>query len=136
MIAFVRHRARFPNVGMIVGSERRNANHIMISMGLGGLRQISLIYLDYFSTFDDGTRLGLGRAARRKPFPPRFFEGFPRIGPGRAMEGGIPRDFRGGHVFSRAVLASERLQRRPAGVALQRGGDVFDDLFRGHFSER
>ena len=27
-----------PNVGMIVGSERRNADHIMISMGLGGCR--------------------------------------------------------------------------------------------------
>jgi hypothetical protein len=25
LIAFVRHRARPPNVGMIVGSERRNA---------------------------------------------------------------------------------------------------------------
>jgi hypothetical protein len=36
LIAFVRHRARPRNVGMIVGSECRNANHIMISMGLGG----------------------------------------------------------------------------------------------------
>ena len=41
LIAFVGHRARPPNVGKIVGSERRNANHVMISMGLGGhsLRQ-------------------------------------------------------------------------------------------------
>jgi hypothetical protein len=41
LIGFVRRRARPPNVGMIVGSGRWNANHIMISMGLGGhsLRQ-------------------------------------------------------------------------------------------------
>ena len=38
LAAFVRHRARPPNVGIIVGSERRNPNHIMISMGLGGRR--------------------------------------------------------------------------------------------------
>lgn len=34
------------------------------------------------------------------------------------------------------LVRSERLQRRPAGVALERGCDVFDDLFLRHFSER
>jgi hypothetical protein len=34
------------------------------------------------------------------------------------------------------LVGSERLRRRPAGVALERGCDMFDDLFRGHFSER
>src|SRR5262245_21199238 len=34
------------------------------------------------------------------------------------------------------LVGSERLQRRPAGVALERGCDVFDDLFLRHFSER
>jgi hypothetical protein len=38
LFGFVRHRARPPNVGMIVGSERRNAKHIMMSMGFGGSR--------------------------------------------------------------------------------------------------
>src|SRR5262245_51304910 len=38
--------------------------------------------------------------------------------------------------FFNGLLASERLRRRPAGVALERGCDVFDDLFWGHFSER
>jgi hypothetical protein len=38
--------------------------------------------------------------------------------------------------FFNGLLASERLRRRPAGVALDRGCDVFDDLFLGHFSER
>src|SRR5262249_51305040 len=37
LAAFVRHRARPPNVGTIVGSGRRNANHTMTSMGMGGL---------------------------------------------------------------------------------------------------
>jgi hypothetical protein len=39
-----------PNVGMIVGPERRNANHIMISMGLGGLplrHELSICYVCY-----------------------------------------------------------------------------------------
>jgi hypothetical protein len=46
--------------------------------------------------------------------------------------------FRGMQAFSMAcwLLASERLRQRPAGVALDRGRDVFDDLFWGHFSER
>jgi hypothetical protein len=35
-----------------------------------------------------------------------------------------------------SLFASERLQRRPAGVSLERRCDVFDDLFRRHFSER
>jgi hypothetical protein len=38
--------------------------------------------------------------------------------------------------FFNGLLASERLRQRPAGVALDRGRDVFDDLFWGHFSER
>ena len=37
--------------------------------------------------------------------------------------------------FSRPCWQSERL-RRPVGVALEGRCDVFDDLFRGHFSER
>ena len=46
--------------------------------------------------------------------------------------------FRGMYAFSMAcwLLASARLRRRPAGVALDRGCDVFDDLFLRHFSER
>src|SRR5262245_18207226 len=38
--------------------------------------------------------------------------------------------------FFNGLLASERLRRCPAGVALDRGRDVFDDLFWGHFSKR
>jgi len=41
MVAYVRHRARSINVGMTVGPRRQNANHTIISTGLGGhsLRQ-------------------------------------------------------------------------------------------------
>src|SRR5262245_57085609 len=37
LFGFVRHRARPTNVGMTVGSNRKNANHSIITTGLGGL---------------------------------------------------------------------------------------------------
>ena len=58
-----------PNVGMIVGSERRNADHIMISMGLGGhsLRQIILKLLLFFEFAEDNHRNGTHKQPSRGP---------------------------------------------------------------------
>jgi hypothetical protein len=79
----------------------------------------------------------LGNARETRAFslrqiePEKFRDDTPGGGSGIRTDGTVSGYAR----FFNGLLASERLQR-PAGVALDRGCDVLDDLFLGHFSER